>query len=235
MDYPCDHYREDTFVCTNGRKAIRKVWRWNNFLLRSKKGYNMKDKPFDILKVEIWDETNTKKIFQRDMFLAVAGKSKANISAQEAHNVYRNRFEVEKCYRFSKQAFFLEDFQTPDKQHFLNHLLVILSAWWLLHAAREEVIPTCPIWQQYLPENKAVQCNTAIQESGALLTTADQKTPLTPSQVRKGMADLFDTFDKTPYLPQKSKKGTGRKKGNTLTKRTPKKAYKKPKKHPKKE
>jgi len=36
---------------------------------------------------------------------------------------------------------------------------------------------------------------------------------------RKGAKALFSTFDLTPFAPRKSKKGEGRKKGETQTKR----------------
>lgn len=220
-DCPADSYVQDTIVLGNGRNAIRKIWCWKNFLLRSKKGNNMKDKPFNILKVEIWNETGTAKIFDRDMWLSVNGKGKDNLTPTEVHQYYRTRFEVEGCYRFSKQHLFLDKFQTPEKQHFLNYLLILLSTWWILYAAKDEVSFACPVWQKYLPTNK-----TALEL---------EKTPLTPSQVRKNLANLFDTFDKTPYLPQKSKKGKGREKGTVLTKREKKKPYKKPKKETKNE
>jgi len=45
----------------------------------------------------------------------------------------------------------------------------------------------------------------------------------------KGMANLFDTFDKTPYLPTKYKKGKGREKDTILTKREKHKTVKKSK------
>ena len=144
----------------------------------------MKDKPFDLLKIEIWSEDKTVKIFDRDMFLALTGQRKNQIAISEAVSQYRSRFDAEGCYRFSKQELFLGKFQTPDKTHFLTHLLVILSSWWLLYAAKNEVHLKSPVWQQYLPENKKVVEALAKQE----------KANLSPCQVRKGMADLFYWF-----------------------------------------
>ena len=225
MDYAFADFTEQAMVLGNGKKAIRKVWTWKNMLIRSKNGNNMKDKPFNLLKIEIWNEDQSAKIFDRDMFLAVTGKSKDQVSTPLAVAHYRTRFDVECCYRFSKQNLFLGKFQTPDKVHFLSHLLVILSSWWLLYAAKDQLQVTVPVWQQYLPENKALLLGSETQE----------KAYLSPSQVRKGMADLFDTMDKTPYLPTKSKKGKGRAKGTKLLKRLRHKTVKKGKKTPKKE
>lgn len=219
MDKPFDDFVEENLVLGNGKKVIRKIWTWKNMLIRSKNGNNMKDKPFDLLKVEIWNEDQSSKVFERDMFLALTGKSKDQLNSQEAVAHYRTRFDAEGCYRFSKQNLFLGKFQTPDKAHFLAHLLVILASWWLLYASKDEVELKVPVWQQYSAKNKEV----------ILAQKNNQKAELTPSQVRKGMADLFDTFDKTPYLPKKCKKGKGREKGTTLTKRKKHKTIKKSK------
>jgi len=219
MDHPFDDFVEENLVLGNGKRVIRKIWTWKNMLIRSKNGHNMKDKPFDLLKIEIWNEDQSSKVFERDMFLAVTGKSKDQINSKEAVAHYRARFDVEGCYRFSKQNLFLGKFQTPDKVHFLSHLLVILASWWLMYAAKDEVKLKVPVWQQYSAKNKEV---LFAQET-------NEKAELTPSQVRKGMENLFDTFDKTPYLPTKYKKGKGREKGTILTKREKHKTVKKSK------
>jgi len=220
MDYDYNDFSEENIVLGNGKKAVRKIWRWKDMLIRTKNKNNMKDKPFDLLKIEIWNEDKSAKIFERDMFLAVSGQSKDKLNAVEACENYRTRFDVEGYYRFSKQHLFLGKFQTPDKQHFLNHLLVIFSAMWLLYGAREEVGVKSPVWQQYLGENKRA---AAAQRKG-------EKAYLSPSQVQKGMADLFDTFDQTPYLPSKYKKGKGREKGTKMPERKRHPTFKKNKK-----
>lgn len=218
VDCASDGFSEEEIFFENGKKGYRKIWYWKNLLIRTKNKNNMKDKPFDLLKVEIWNEDKSEKIFDRDMFLSVNGQLKDKISVQEAYQNYRSRFDVEGCYRFSKQNLFLGKFQTPDYQHFLNHLLVIFVSWWILYAGKEEVSLEFPVWQKYLPSNQVITC-----------------VDFTPSQVRKGLSTLFDTFDKTPYLPQKCKKGRGREKGKQMPKRPIEKPYKKAKKEVKKE
>lgn len=89
MDCPFDDYQEENIVLGNGRKAIKKIWYWKNWLIRSKNGNNMKNKPFDLLKIEIWNENNTGKIFNRDMFLTVNGQAKDKVTPQEAYANYR--------------------------------------------------------------------------------------------------------------------------------------------------
>ena len=92
-----------------------------------------------------------------------------------------------------------------------------------MYAAKDEVELKVPVWQQYSAKNKEV---LFAQET-------NEKANLTPLQVRKGMENLFDTFDKTPYLPTKYKKGKGREKGTILTKREKHKTIKKVKIRPK--
>ena len=77
--------------------------------------------------------------------------------------------------------------------------------------------------------------NIYLKKSPATWQRNSGKAYLSPSQVRKGVADLFDTMDKIPYLPTKSKKGKGRAKGTKLLKRLRHKTVKKGKKTPKKE
>lgn len=217
MEYPSEYF-EDKIIFGNGKNGIRKIWYFKNFLFRTKNGNHMQDKPFNIIKVEIWNEENTEKIFKRDMFLAITGIEKDQIAPIDAHNFYRTRFEAEGSYRFNKQDLFLDKFQTSNKQHFLNHLIVMMSAWWLLYAAKDEVTFSCPTWQKYLPTNKNAK-NAQEQQ---------QKVHLTPTQVKKSLKDLFYTFDKKPFLPTKYKKGKGRKKGAIFKKREKKIPYKKP-------
>jgi hypothetical protein len=94
-----------------------------------------------------------------------------------------------------------------------------------MYAAKDEVELKVPVWQQYSAKNKEV---LFAQET-------NEKAELTPLQVRKGMANFFDTFDKPPYLPTKYKKGKGREKGTILTKREKYKTIKKSKNKTQKE
>ncbi len=113
MDYPFDAFSEENIVLANGKKAIPKVWTWENMLIRSKNGNSMKDKPFNLLKIEIWNEDKSAKIFDRDMFLALTGQSKDQVSTALALAHYRTRFDVEGCYRFSNTKSVLRQISNP--------------------------------------------------------------------------------------------------------------------------
>jgi hypothetical protein len=209
MDLPCTQYCEFNTTLNNGRLAIIKMHRWNDLLMRSKglgKNATMKDKPYDLVRVEVLDAKTQKRIFGKPLYIALNGKRKSEVSTHLAQKQYRERFDVEGLYRFGKQKMLLDKYQTPDRQHLQNWLIVWQLANWLLLTAQKDCINIVKPWEKYLPVNKLCADNIS-------------KT-LTLAQTRKSVSTLFATFDKTPFLPQKCKKGKGRKKGDKQTPRT---------------
>jgi hypothetical protein len=47
---------------------------------KSKEGASMKDKPFDVLRIQVLDAQTQKPVFERPMFIAVSGKRKNEIT-----------------------------------------------------------------------------------------------------------------------------------------------------------
>jgi hypothetical protein len=181
----------------SGRKVKVNLTRWNSLLIRSKGGHNMKDKPFDLLKVEIID--------------IATGEQKA----------YRERFDVEKVYRLSKQSLKMDKLQSPIVEHQDKWFKIVQLAYWLLYIAQDEIDDVKPEpWQKYLTANRD-NAKVAIETKN-----------LSPAQVQKALQSVFSTFDQTPFLPQKSKKGKGRQKGVRMTPRTKHKIIKKGQKEP---
>lgn len=128
---------------------------------------------------------------------------------------YQERYGIEPFFRFVKQNLFLESFQTPEDQHLKNWFLVVQLATWLLYQVAQEAPKVTPKWQQYLPKEKL--------ENPVILSV---------SQAYKAAQNLFITFDRTPFLPQKSQKGKPRQKGNTQVTRVPQQIVLKKKKPP---
>gem|GEM_PF-2632764 len=89
--YAIDVVRYETTM-QNQRPVIIRLHRWNDLMLRSKNGHNMKQKRFDVVRVEVLDCTTQKPVFDRPMFLAVSGKRKTEIETKEAHLQYRERY-----------------------------------------------------------------------------------------------------------------------------------------------
>lgn len=187
-----------------GRQVRIHLRKWTDMMIRSKKDHNMKDKPFDLLAVRVTDAHTGKEVFAREMWLAVSGRRKAEVTAQESYEAYRHRYDIEPYLRFSKQSLLLENYQTPDVEHFDNWLLCNQLAAWLLYTASDETTCRPRKWQKYLPQNKQ----------------APLQRRLSIAQTRLAAQDLFLTFDPLPFKPPKSKKGRPRQKGETQIQRT---------------
>lgn len=196
---------EDTLG--NGRKVRLNIRCWKDLLIRTKDGASMKDKPLDVLRVQVLDADGGKPVFDRPLFLAVTGKRKNEVDAPQAQRQYRQRYDVEPYYRFAKNKLLMDKLQTPDAKHLNPWLRMVQITSWLLFTAREEIgRVSCPVWQKYLPKNKAAQ---------------DQAHPvLTIAQSQRAIHLLFCTFDPAAFLPLKCKKGKGRVVGQTFPQRT---------------
>jgi hypothetical protein len=215
LELPPNETCELCQISSNGRKMILQISRWKDLLFRSKNGNKMSDKPLDLVSVKTVDAITGKKIFQENLFTGICGKKKDELSTEQTVIEYQERYGIEPFFRFGKQNLFLESFQTPDDQHFKNWFLVVQLAVWLLYQVAQEAPKVTPKWQQYLPKEKL--------ENPIILSLA---------QAYKAAQNLFITFDKSPFLPQKSQKGKPRQKGQTQVLRLPKEIVVKKKKPP---
>lgn len=207
----------------NGRLVKIHIKRWNDLLLRSKGEAKISDKPLDIVQVKVIDALTNELVFKRPMFLTVHGQRRKAVDSREVHPLYRERFDVEHLYRFLNQQLLLNAFQTPDCEHFDAWIKMVQLAVWQLFVASSELtqLDVQP-WQKYTKANKDFE-------------TKESKGRMTIAQTQKAIKTIFYTFDKEPFLPQKSKKGKGREKGTKLEKRKRYAVEKKEKKKRKKE
>ena len=214
---PADEHLEKQAVLANHRRVVLDIRRWKDMLIRTKQGASMKDKPFDVLRVQVLCAESRQPVFDRPLFMAVSGKRKNQVDSAMAQEQYRERYDVEPYYRFAKNKLLLDKLQTPAVKHLDTWLRMVQISSWLLFTASEEIGKiSCPVWQKYLPKNKAAQ---------------DQpRPPLTIAQTQRAAHLLFCTFDPAPFLPLKCKKGKGRHKGQTFPQRTRFKVVKKIKK-----
>ena len=197
---------------SKGRNLKVMIWRWTNLLVRTKDGHNMKDKTFDLAASKVIDADTRQLVFNKTMFVTIHGLRKDEITTQQVFESYRHRYDIEPAIKFCKQKLLLEKYQTPDKQHFDNWLVVVMAAFWLLFTAASDAIYKPKKWQKYKQVNKKA---------------TEPNTTLTPCQVRQAAQDFFLTFDKTPFLPVKCKNGPGRQKGTPINQRTRYKVVKK--------
>ena len=201
------HEHKSFFTQTQkGREIKVQLWRYKNMLIRGKNGYSMKDKPLDILAVLVTDAASGKPIFDGTSYLAICGEQKDHITTESAYEYYRRRYDIEPWLRFIKQRLFLQDYQTPDRDHLENWLLIPQLCSWLLYCASTEANYLPKKWEQYLPKTQQMK-------TGQRLSIA---------QTRRAAQTLFLTFEPTLFKPKKCKKGRGRAKGITFT---PRKRY----------
>lgn len=211
LELEADEYQQLATQTSRGRQLLVELWRYNDMMLRSKDGYMMKDKPFDLIVARVSDAETGEVVFEQGMFIALCGEHKSKLSTMQGYEAYRCRYDIEPSLRFNKQRLMLEKFQTPELEHFDNWLLIIQLTSWLLYAASNEAHFRPRKWESYLPQNKP-------KENAARLSI---------SQVRKALQTLFLTFDLNPFKPKKCKKGKGRQKGQAFAPRQRYKVVKK--------
>ena len=193
------------------RKIISKISVWNNMMIRTKAGHNMKDKPFTLIAVQVIDAQTGELVFQRPMFTGIFGKKRDQISAELAVKDYRERYDIEPHNRFGKQQLLLDKYQTPDVAHLDNWTLIVACAYWLLFVASDEVKTIVKPWEKYL----------SIHKEQKQAEQSKQQTPKKSiAQVKKAALSLFYTFNRKPFSPKSVNNGKGRKKGNKQKPRT---------------
>lgn len=96
-----------------GKDYTVRLRRWNGLILKGKNGISMHDKPFDVVKVEVFD-SNGNPVNYKKMWLMVAGARKNLIEIKEVFMRYSRRFKIEHFFRFCKQHLLLGKYQTPD-------------------------------------------------------------------------------------------------------------------------
>ena len=188
----------------NGKKIIVEVKTWENRMLRSKRGHNMKDKPFDLISIELFDASTGLALFKKKMWLGVWGTRRKELTEEEIYWAYRNRYDIEHFFRFGKQKLLLDKFQTPDEEHLQNWAEVVSLAYWLLFAGKQSAKHQSRKWQEYDKNHKKrIKHNLKV----------------TPSQVQLQMASIILGFEQSPFLPKVQIKGKGRQKGHKQPKR----------------
>lgn len=200
-------------ITGKGRKINVVLNRYKKMLVRTKKSFKMKDKFFDLVVVEHFDDITKKPLHRKPIFLSFFGKEKDSLPLIDIYKEhYQHRYDIEPNNRFVKQQLHLDKFQTPIQGHFDLWLLIIQLAEWLLFVASDEVSSNPKKWQKPVEKPK------------------NKENRLTIAQTRKGCQALFLNFDQTPFLPKISNKGDGRKKGTVFPKKEHFKPVKKSKK-----
>lgn len=204
---------------SNGRSVLVELEAWNNRLIRTKRGKNMKDKPMRLVRVRLLDPETGEVIYKKPMWLSVWGKKRMKLSLEQIYWAYRNRFDIEHYFRFGKQRLLMQKFQPPDVEHLDNWMEIVSLAYCLLYAAQEEAQPSVPKWQKYDKRFK---------------NRIKYDLPASPSEVQNQLESIILQFEQDPFRPNLKIKSKGRQEGEEQPKRPEHKVVYKGKKHKKK-
>lgn len=216
---PPDEQVEFGVQLGNGRRVIVRMEGYHDMLIRTKRGKNMKDKPFRLVSVQLIDPTTAQPLFKRKMWLAVWGDKRKELTLEQIYWAYRNRFDIEHYFRFGKQKLLMDTYQTPDVQHLDNWMEIVGLAYWLLWAARHEATYEVHKWQKYDRHHQQ---------------RVKYQLPPTPSEVQRQLQTIILGFEQDPFCPKVKIKSEGRKAGDTQVKRQRYQVVRKGKKKPKK-
>lgn len=213
--------KQTTFgvALSNGRRVLVQVEVWEDMMIRTKRGVNMKDKPFRLVSVRLLDAQTGEPIFKRRMWLGVWGRRAGELSLEQIYWAYRQRFDVEHFLRFGKQNLLMDSFQTPDVEHLDNWMEIVSLAYWLLWVAKDEAQGQVHKWQKY---DKAYK------------KRMEHDLPVSPSEVQRQLETIILSFEQAPFRPKLQIKGKGRQEGELQTKRKRHKVVRKGKKTKKK-
>lgn len=148
-----DEETEMEWKTRRGRKLTVKLERWNDLLMRGKKDASMHERPFDLVRCQVFD-TQGQLVFKKALWLIVTGKRRREVSLVEVYNAYRQRYDLEHFFRFGKNRLLLDRYQTPELEHEENWWELVCLAYiqlWL--AAPLSGILLNP-WERPSPETK---------------------------------------------------------------------------------
>ena len=179
-----------TFHKTDDTDWRLNIERFDNLLVRGKKGLTMHDKPMSVFKITVYDQTG-QPIYKEPLWLVGVGRQTKNIDLEYIFLAYHLRFDIEHWFRFAKRHLLLDQFQSADIEHIENWLLYPMLATHQLDCARHVVTECHRPWE-----------------------TTRQDKPLAPAQIKRGMDQVLHAIG-TPAAPPKPRgKGAGRSVGS---------------------
>ncbi len=187
----------------NGRQIKVRIRYWQTLIMRTKDGVAMKDKPFCLVCIEVFDANLGHMIFKNPMFIAAYGDKRLELTGEQIYDNYHKRYGIEPFFGFAKRNMHMASFQALSTKQLNNWMYILILAVWLLFTARKDIPNRPKKWQKYAQAEKVNY----------------KKQGLTLFQAFKSVLPYLLSFDSTPFLPLKSKPGPGRQKGQTQTKR----------------
>ncbi len=167
-------------------------------LMRGTKEQKMYRHPFTLIRVNVTDDTGNS--VWKPMWLIVIGDRRQEISPLVAYQTFRQRFDIEHMFRFSKQRLLMTQFQTPDVKHEENWIRLVMLAYVQLWAAKDLASHLPRPWERYLkPHNDKI---------------------VTPSVVQRDFQTIISETGKPGHSPKPRGNSVGRVAGHSQPKRS---------------
>ena len=174
--------------------------RWNDVYVE---GHS---EPVDVVKAEIFSKHDCTKTLFPALLLILSGKRSREVTALEAYQSYRRRFDIEHFFRFVKQKLLFCAYQTPELDHQTSWWWFCCLAYWLLYHVRHIGQGSTRPWHK----------------------KQNATTPAGPGEVKRLFAtSIFPVLGSPSRPPINREKSLGRKLGTRFTKRERKKVVKK--------
>jgi hypothetical protein len=187
-----------SYQTLRGRKINVTITTWDNMLMRGSKALPAHQHPFTLVRIVSVDEESGKSLF-KPMWLIIMGKRRSEISLIQAHQSYRQRFDLEHTFRFKKQNLLLSDFETPDVEHEQNWVYLVMLAYVELWAAHFLAVALLRPWE------RDVKTDTSAR--------------ISPSKVQQDWNRITSQLGTPAAAPKPRGKSPGRKLGQTQTAR----------------
>ncbi len=181
-----------------GRLLNITILAWHEMLMRGTQEEKMYRHPFTLLRIHVTDDTGNS--VWKPMWLIVIGDRREEISPTVAYQSFRQRFDLEHMFRFSKQRLLMTGFQTPDVEHEENWIRLVMLSYVQLWAAKDLASHLPRPWERYLE-----QSNDKI---------------VTPSVVQRDFQTIISEIGKPGHSPKPRGNSLGRVTGQTQPKRS---------------
>ncbi|MEQ9239034.1 MAG: transposase, partial [Coleofasciculus sp. E2-BRE-01] len=155
-----DEVIQSTLTTKRGRSLNLKISGWNQLLMKGTKNYKMHKHPFRLLQVVVSDDTG--KSVWKPMWLIVIGSRRHELSLQDCHQAYGQRYDLEHFFRFGKQKLLMTTYFTPEVHHEENWFQLILLAYLNLWKARKLATVLPRPWESYLTQTESLKVTPSL-------------------------------------------------------------------------
>ena len=157
------------------------VQAWHNRLLTGKLEGRKQVHTVTVVRVVVCDETGNR-VYPRDLWLAVAGQRRAEVTCRQAEEAYGRRFDQEHSHRFMRQRLLFDAFQTPETEHEENWVMLVGLAYTQLYAARHVAAHLPRRWEEPTTEAAELRPTLVQRDFGRIIS--ELGTPAAPPQPR---------------------------------------------------